>query len=144
MLTDFEEAAAAVVAAWDEERQLQVASSALLKASRDTRPPRRESIRSDYRDDVLDEVLPADYVEALTGVEVPRHGMIPCPLPGHDDHEPSFKVYDTPDRGWYCYGCGRGGSIYDLGAELWGMATRGAAFHDLRRELARVLLGGAA
>ena len=96
------------------------------------------------RPDVLDEISPVDYVEALTGVHVPAHGTIRCPLPDHEDRTPSCKVYKVPERGWYCYGCGRGGTIYDFGAALWGMSTRGAAFHDLRRELARALLRAAA
>jgi hypothetical protein len=30
---------------------------------------------------------------------------------------PSLHVYDTPARGWYCFGrCRRGGTIYDLAA----------------------------
>jgi len=45
-----------------------------------------------------------------------------CPLPDHDDHDPSFYIY--PGR-WRCYGCNRGGDVIDLEffcggyAELW-------------------------
>lgn len=137
MLT-VEEIAANVVAQWAE---LQRIPLGWLGPN-----PRRERDRprSEPREhDVLDEIAPPDYVEALTGVDVPRHGMIHCPLPGHDERTPSFKAYETPERGWYCFGCCRGGSIYDLGAALWGLSTRDAAFHDLRRELARALLGAA-
>ena len=36
-----------------------------------------------------------------------------CPLSGHDERTPSFVVYrDT--NSYYCFGCGRGGSIIDL------------------------------
>lgn len=31
-----------------------------------------------------------------------------CPLPGHDDTSPSFTVY-SDGRGFYCFGCCRGG-----------------------------------
>jgi hypothetical protein len=36
-----------------------------------------------------------------------------CPLPGHDEKTPSFVVYPG-DRGWWCYGCQRGGDVVDL------------------------------
>lgn len=35
-----------------------------------------------------------------------------CPLPDHDDKDPSFYVY-PPGRYW-CYGCSRGGDVVDL------------------------------
>jgi hypothetical protein len=44
-------------------------------------------------------------------------------------------VYAAPERGWICYSCRRGGSIYDLAAELWGVGTRGGEFIELRRRL---------
>ena len=46
-----------------------------------------------------------------------------CPLPDHDDRNPSFHIY--PPGQWWCYGCGRGGDVIDLEffcggyAELW-------------------------
>jgi DNA primase len=46
-----------------------------------------------------------------------------CPLPDHDDHDPSFYIY-APGR-WWCYGCNRGGDVIDLEffcgdyGELW-------------------------
>jgi CHC2 zinc finger len=133
-----EEVAAGVVAQWAELSQIPLGWVG-------ENPRRRNPARPEPREhDVLDDISPPDYVEALTGVEVPRHGMVRCPLPDHVERTPSFKVYESPDRGWFCFGCCRGGSIYDLGAALWGMSTRGAAFHDLRRELARALLRGAA
>ena len=48
-------------------------------------------------------------------------------------------MYDTPERGWYCYGrCRRGGTIYDLAAPLYGYAARGEQFIQLRAELLRL------
>jgi hypothetical protein len=35
-----------------------------------------------------------------------------CPLPDHDDREPSFYIY--PPGRWWCYGCNRGGDVIDL------------------------------
>jgi hypothetical protein len=84
--------------------------------------------------DPLRTVPPPVYVERLLGVRVPRHGKVHCPF--HADRTPSLHVYAEPDRGWYCYGCGRGGSIYDLAAAVRGITTRGADFALLRRDLA--------
>ena len=93
--------------------------------------------------DVLRTIDPPVYVELLTGAAVPPSGTILCPLPGHDERTPSFKAYDSPDRGWYCFGCNRGGSIIDLGTELWGLDAR-RDFPELRRRIAERLLGRAA
>ena len=90
--------------------------------------------------DPLVTIEPRDYVEALADVEVGQWGTIRCPLPGHDhERTGSFKVYDSPERGWRCYGCSRGGSIFDFGAHLWGIGTRGRDFRDLRARLRREL-----
>lgn len=45
-------------------------------------------------------------------------------------------MFGDPQRGWYCFGCGRGGSIYEFAAALLGRDTRGPDFIELRRELA--------
>jgi DNA primase len=42
-----------------------------------------------------------------------------CPLPDHEDREPSFYCYPSKSyRGfydsWWCFGCGRGGDVIDL------------------------------
>lgn len=102
------------------------------------RPPRREFEVGD----VLAEVAPPTYFHLLTGAEVSdRGGMVRCPLPGHEDRTPSCHVYADAPAGWYCFGCGRGGSLIDLGAELWGIDPRGRGYHDLRRRLAGELTG---
>ncbi len=41
-----------------------------------------------------------------------------CPLPDHDERTASFTVYPG-DRGWWCYGCARGGDVVRL-AQLAG------------------------
>jgi len=83
--------------------------------------------------DPLLEVAPAEYVERLTGQRVGRSRKVRCPF--HDDQTPSLHVFAEPERGWYCFGCGRGGSIYDLAALLWQRGTRGEEFLQMRREL---------
>ena len=85
-------------------------------------------------DDVLRRVAPAVYVQALTGPTVGRDGKVSCPFHGLD-RTPSLHVYEDPAAGWYCYSCQRGGSIYDLGAEVFGLMTCGREFVELRRRL---------
>jgi hypothetical protein len=83
-------------------------------------------------------VPPSVYFERLTGLRVGPSGKVRCLF--HDDRSPSLHVYREPGRGWYCFGCGRGGSVYDLAALLFGGKTRGPAFLELRRELEALLL----
>ena len=91
--------------------------------------------------DPLRDVSMAEAVERLVGEQIPPSGLICCPLPGHDDRSPSFKVYEND---FYCFGCRAGGTIYDLARELSGIGDRGEQFNELRRWLARELLGAAA
>jgi hypothetical protein len=88
-------------------------------------------------DDPLLQIAPEVYVRRLLGVEVPRHRKVPCPF--HDDRQASLHVYETAERGWYCFGrCRRGGTIYDLAGPLYGYTARGKDFLRLRDELRRL------
>jgi hypothetical protein len=88
-------------------------------------------------DDPLLAIAPDVYVRRLLGVEAPRHRKVPCPF--HEDRHASLHVYETAERGWYCFGaCRRGGTIYDLAAPLYGYAARGQDFLRLRTELRRL------
>jgi hypothetical protein len=88
--------------------------------------------------DVLLKIAPERYVTALLGRPISRDRKISCPF--HDDRTPSLHVYPVPERGWFCFGCRRGGSIYDLAAALWGLEPRGADFLKLRERLFRLLV----
>ncbi len=87
-------------------------------------------------------IPPPIYVEALTGRAVGRDGKVACPF--HDDGTPSLHVYEDAERGWACFGCGRGGTIIDFGAELFGIEPRGADYHRIRERLEADLRQGAA
>ena len=88
-------------------------------------------------DDRLLAIAPEVYVRRLLGVDVPRHRKVPCPF--HEDRHASLHVYETAERGWYCFGaCRRGGTIYDLAAPLYGYTARGEDFLKLRAELHRL------
>lgn len=58
----------------------------------------------------------APYVEAVTGRAgrpCGRELVWRCPLPGHDDHTPSFYV-NTEKAVFLCRGCGAGGDVITL------------------------------
>jgi hypothetical protein len=66
--------------------------------------------------------------------------MVKCPLPDHDDAYASCQVYGEAEQGWWCFGCSRGGRIYDLASLLsggaWGRELRGEAFRSVRELVA--------
>ncbi len=110
---------------------------------------RRAARAPAWSEDVLRRIDPPSFVEALTGLHVPPSGMVSCPLPGHDDRTPSFKAYAAAEQGAWCFGCSRGGTIYDFAAQLWGypLPLRGQDFIEVKRRLLDELLavsGGAA
>lgn len=85
--------------------------------------------------DDLHQVTPPEYFQALTGLVVPdRGGFVRCPI--HEERTASCQVYPTPERGWWCWGCNTGGSLYDLASALKGGPTgrylRGPAFLEAR------------
>lgn len=96
--------------------------------------------------DPLADIAPPVYVRALTGLEPDRDGKVRCPLPGHEDGTPSCQVYPDADRGWWCFGCERGGGVYQLAALLAGyrLPLRGADFIAVRNVLADHLTAEAA
>jgi hypothetical protein len=84
--------------------------------------------------DPVDELTPRQYFALLCGVEPDHAGYLLCPLPDHHEDTPSCRLYEDH---WWCYGCGRGGGIYDLASLLlggpWGTALRGPAFAEAVR-----------
>jgi CHC2 zinc finger len=101
--------------------------------------------RDSCADDPLLRIEPRVYVERLAGLHVSCAGKVRCPF--HDDDTPSLHVYRDPQRGWYCYGCKRGGSIYDFAALLWltgqsgRRGLRGEEFKQVRDHLQAVFFG---
>jgi CHC2-type zinc finger protein len=87
----------------------------------------------DVTGDPLLRLSPVLYVRSLLGVDARPGRKVRCPF--HTDERPSLHVYPTAARGWSCFSCGRGGSIYDLAAAVWGTSTRGRDFVELRRRL---------
>jgi len=54
-----------------------------------------------------------------------------CPLPGHCETEGSFTIYPQ-SQSFYCFGCRRGGDVFDLV-----MAREGLSFPEALRLLAK-------
>jgi hypothetical protein len=101
--------------------------------------PRRAAVN-----DPVDRWTPREYFAALCGItETDRDAKVQCPLPDHDDPRASLWIGDTPESGWFCFGCCRGGRIFDLASLLiggpWGVDLRGEAFRTARAELERRL-----
>ncbi|WP_249011194.1 CHC2 zinc finger domain-containing protein [Conexibacter sp. DBS9H8] len=99
------------------------------------RRARQEGDESVY--ERLRELPAAEYVRALTGREPNREGKVRCVF--HEERTPSLQLY--PDGSWCCFGCGRGGTIVDFAAGIWGLGTKGPDFLRVRDRLAEELLG---
>lgn len=52
------------------------------------------------------------------GIDVNRAGFARCPF--HQEKTPSMKVY-SGDRGWHCFGCGKGGDVISLAQGILGI-----------------------
>jgi hypothetical protein len=106
----------------------------------DPKPRRRSRPRSERgrggADDPALGLSPAEYFAALCGVEPDARGYVHCPLPDHDERTASCRLYADH---WWCFGCERGGGIYDLASLLeggpWGTDLRGEAFRDARERV---------
>lgn len=100
--------------------------------------PRRATGPQGDRDSPLRAIPAARYVPELTGRPLDRRAYARCPFHG-DGHErtPSLLAGGRDPALWHCFGCGAGGSIFDLAARLAGFALplRGAAFVAVRDEL---------
>jgi hypothetical protein len=63
----------------------------------------------------------------------------------HSDDTPSLQIY--PSGTFYCFGCRRGGSIYDFASALWlsgqspNAPLRGRPFIEVRQRLLAMFLG---
>jgi RepB DNA-primase from phage plasmid/CHC2 zinc finger len=88
----------------------------------------------------LREIPTSAYIARLTGRQPNREGKIPCPF--HDDRTPSLQCYG--DGTWCCFGCRRGGTVFDFAGALWGLDTKGREFLQLRARLAHELVGAQA
>ncbi len=84
-------------------------------------------------DDPLLSIPPRAYIADLLDRAPGRDGKVQCPF--HTDEHASLHAYPTGTRGWFCFSCRRGGTIYDLAASVWGLQTRGRDFVEIRGRL---------
>jgi DNA primase RepB-like protein/CHC2-type zinc finger protein len=103
----------------------------------------RPATRSDDLADL--HAVPATvYVPLLTGREVGRDGKAQCPVHrGGNERTPSLHAYPDAERGWYCWGCDKGGDVLDLVAHLAGLDTRSRVDFPRIVAIAWAHLGGA-
>src|ERR1019366_3035825 len=100
---------------WAAEARTRAANERRRKLERRQRMPEKYANAEAQREALLE--IPCDeWLPALTQIEMPRGRTISCPLPGHDDVEPSCRFYET---GFYCFSCNRGGRIFEFAGELW-------------------------
>lgn len=103
----------------------------------DPRPPKPvQARRRPPAGDDLASVPVETYYAVLTGRE-PLQGNSPCPFHG-EDRNPSLRLYPKTDT-WYCFACEKGGGVFEFGAALWGLGTRGDDFKKLRARLTDAL-----
>ncbi len=73
------------------------------------------------------ELLACEFVPAGQGRWKAR-----CPLPGHDDHTPSFSIDETKGVA-YCFGCQHGGDVITLSRYIGGLERFTDALRFLER-----------
>lgn len=83
------------------------------------------------------------YFPAIVGREPDTRGWLRCPFhAAGEERTPSLQVHDHPMPAWWkCHACERGGTVYDLAAEAWGIEPRRDGFHELRERIAAACVG---
>lgn len=76
------------------------------------------SFRSDDPARQIKERLTMDQAARRYGFQPNRAGYIRCPF--HQEKTASLKIYPG-DRGWHCFGCGRGGGAIDFVMQLFSL-----------------------
>jgi len=69
-----------------------------------------------------------EIIEKEAGVKVPSRGeptLINCPLPDHNDKNPSFAVYRKTNS-WWCFGCNKGSRPIDFLIYYYGFSFNDA------------------
>jgi len=92
----------------------------------------RRPAADNLREQVMGVTHLADVLQGY-GVELPSrtgHVLVQCCLPGHEDARPSLSV-DLDKQLWKCFGCGRGGTVFDFV-----MIMDGVDFAEALRRLA--------
>lgn len=86
--------------------------------------PDRELERARERSEIKERIRISDLIHRSThkyGEFERRRGndvWCCCPLPGHDEDTPSFH-FDDQQGLFHCFGCKRGGDLFELARHLW-------------------------
>ncbi len=72
--------------------------------------------------EAVKEAVPIPLAAERYGLSANRAGMVCCPF--HDDHTPSLKLNEDY---FYCFGCGAGGDVVSLTAQLFDLRPYEAA-----------------
>lgn len=103
--------------------------------SRDTSPTRMmATARSNQRSALAERIKQSVTMEEAVrvyGLEPNRAGFLQCPF-HKGDNTASLKIYPG-NRGWYCFGCHRGGGVIEFVMQLYGLDFRQAVLridHD--------------
>jgi hypothetical protein len=103
------------------------------------RPDRtRRFAANPHDEDPMRRIAPRDYFRVLTGRDPGEQRVIQCPNPAHkggEERTPSCEVFDAPEDGWYCWGCGAGGSLPDLAGVMLGVGWGPAITREVMREI---------
>lgn len=69
--------------------------------------------------ELIKQAVPMDRAAEYYGFHPNRGGYISCPF--HREKTASLKLYTERDghSGWYCFGCGRGGSVIDFVMQIF-------------------------
>jgi hypothetical protein len=140
--------------AWDARRLAQIADRRFvagqvgLKSYKRRGLPRPKVTRAagpapdDWRDgvEVLAGIPAEDYLPVLDPYTEPSRGRCRCPLPDHEDRNPSATYRDSV---WYCHRCATGGGIFTAAAAISGLQDRGDEFGELCKWVAERMLGAA-
>ena len=107
-------------------------------------PPQKQAANIPPRartSDRLAGISPLEYAPRITGRAVNSSGYMQCPVhAGGQERTPSLKLYEDPDKGFHCFGCGWGGDVYAFASAVWRVPTHGAGFVQLRDRLEGELL----
>lgn len=77
--------------------------------------PNKQLLREQL-DEIKERVSLGSFIEGFTTTKLERRAgdyWCSCPLPGHDDTTPSFHLDERGDL-FYCFGCHRGGDLFEF------------------------------
>lgn len=70
--------------------------------------------------EIINQTLTMRMVADRYGIPVNSAGFSRCPF--HDEDTPSLKIYDEIGRGFYCFGCNKGGDVIKFVMLLFGLS----------------------